>query len=70
MKKRECELNETIGKLLNTINALRALRIENVNETLDMEGRKNQLEIANDKLYKEICKLNSLVDKLKLQAKK
>ncbi|PKP00185.1 MAG: hypothetical protein CVU13_01355 [Bacteroidetes bacterium HGW-Bacteroidetes-8] len=70
LKKREYELNETIGKLENMVNALRALRIENVNETLDIEGRKNLLEIANDKLYKEICKLNSLVDKLKLQAKK
>lgn len=70
LKKKEVELNETIGKLVNMINALRALRIENVNETLDIEGSKNLLEIANDKLYKEICKLNKLVDKLKLQAKK
>lgn len=70
LKKKESELNETIGKLVNMINALRALRIENINETLDIEGRKNLLEIANDKLYKEICKLNKLVDTLKLQAKK
>ncbi|MDP3435686.1 MAG: PAS domain-containing protein [Bacteroidales bacterium] len=70
LKKKEVELNETIGKLVNMINALRALRIENVNETLDIEGKKNLLEIANDKLYKEICKLNKLVDTLKLQAKR
>ena len=70
LKKKEYELNETIGKLTNMINALRALRIENVNENLGIEGRKNLLEIANEKLYKEICKLNLLIDTLKKQAKK
>jgi len=51
--------------LVNLINALRALRIDNISETLDVEGRKNKLEIANNKLYKEINKLNRLVVKLK-----
>jgi len=65
LKKKENELNEIIGKLVNLINALRALRIDNISETLDVEGRKNKLEIANNKLYKEINKLNRLVVKLK-----
>ncbi|MDP3452009.1 MAG: PAS domain-containing protein [Bacteroidales bacterium] len=70
LKRKEYELNETIGKLIKMINTLRALRIENISETLDMEGRKNMLEISNNKLFKEISKLNSLVDTLKAQAKK
>ena len=65
LKKKESELNEIIVKLANHINALRALRIENINDTLDVAGRKNKLEIANNKLYKEIIKLNRLIVKLK-----
>jgi PAS domain S-box-containing protein len=65
LKKRENELNEMIVTLANHINALRALRIVNINETLDVVGRKNKLEVANNKLYKEINKLNRLVVKLK-----
>src|SRR3972149_2482734 len=57
LKKKENELNEIIGKLVNHIKALRALRIDNISETLDVEGRKNKLEIANNKLYKEIKRL-------------
>jgi PAS domain S-box-containing protein len=70
LKKKEHELIEIIGKLVNHIKALRALRIDNINETLDAEGRKNKLEIANNKLYKEITKLNRLVEKLKQKQKK
>jgi PAS domain S-box-containing protein len=69
LKKKENELKETIGMLVNHINALRALRIDNINETLDVEGRKNELEIVNNKLYNEIAKLNKLVTKMKLQQK-
>ncbi len=70
LKKKENELNEIIGKLVSHINALRALRINNINETLDAEGRKNKLEIANNKLYKEITKLNRLIVKLRQRQKK
>jgi len=37
---------------------------------LDTVGRKNKLEFANDKLNKEILKLNRLVEKLKQRQKK
>ena len=70
LKKKENELKEIIGKLVSHLEALRALRINNINETLDVEGRKNKLEIANNKLYKEITKLNRLVEKLKQRQKK
>lgn len=70
LKKREIELNQIIGKLVNHIKALRALRIDNIYETLDVEGRKNKLELANDKLSKEIMKLNRLVGELKQKQKK
>ena len=69
LKKKENELNEIIGKLVNLIKALRALRFDNICATLDVEGRKNKLEIANDKLYEEILKVNRLVEKLKAEAK-
>ena len=65
LKKREKELKEIIGKLVNHIKALRALRINNIDDALDVEGRKNKLEFANDKLSKEILKLNRLVVNLK-----
>jgi PAS domain S-box-containing protein len=70
LKKKEFELNEIIAELVNNIKELRALRIDNICETLDVEGRKNKLEIANNKLYKEINKLNRLVIKLKQKQKK
>jgi hypothetical protein len=54
LKKKEIELNEMIDKLVNLINHLRALRIDNINEMLDVEGRKNKLEIINNNLFKEI----------------
>jgi len=69
LKKKENELNEIIGKLVNLIKALRALRIGNICDTLDIDGRKNKLELANDKLYEEIQKLNLLIVKLKADAK-
>jgi len=69
LKKKEHELIEIIGKLENHIQALRALRIHNICDTLDAVGRKNKLEIANNKLYKEILKLNRLVEKLKQKQK-
>ncbi len=70
LKKKENELKEIIDKLVSHLEALRALRINNINETLDVEGRKNKLEIENNKLYKEITKLNRLVVKLKQRQKK
>jgi len=70
LKKKESELNEIIVKLVNHLKKLRALRIDNICETLDVEGRKKNLEIANNKLYKEILKLNRLVVKLKQKQKK
>ena len=70
LKKKEHELIDTIGKLVNHIKALRELRIENISETLDVRGIKNKLETANNKLSKEIIKLNRLVEKLKQKQKK
>ncbi len=70
LKKKEFELNQIIVKLVNHIKILRELRILNINETLDVEGRKNKLENANNKLYNEINKLNRLVVKLKQKQKK
>jgi PAS domain S-box-containing protein len=70
LKKKEFELNEIIAQLVNHIKELRALRIDNISDTLDVEGRKNKLEIANNKLYDEILKLNRLVVKLKQKQKK
>ncbi|MFO7668689.1 MAG: PAS domain S-box protein [Bacteroidales bacterium] len=69
LKKKENELNEIIVTLAKHINALRALRIENINDTLDVLGRKNKLEIENNKLYKEITKLDRLIVKLKQKQK-
>jgi len=65
LKKNESELNELIIKLVNHIKLLRDLRIENITKTLDVEGMKDKLEIANNKLKNEIIKLNRLVVKLK-----
>ncbi len=65
LKKRENELNELIKKLANHINSLRALRIDNISDTLDAVGRKNKLLVVNENLNKEILKLNRLVAKLK-----
>jgi prefoldin subunit 5 len=70
LKRRENELNEIIVKLVNHIEALRSLRIENICDKLEVEGRKNKLESANDKLYKQILKLNRLVEKLKQKQNK
>ena len=69
LKKKENELNQMIVKLLNLVNSLRALRIENINETLDVEGRKNKLERINNNLFKEIDKLNRLIVDLKKKQK-
>ena len=70
LKKRERELIEIIDKLENHIKGLRALRIDNICDTLDAIGSKNKSEIANKKLSKEILKLNRLVEKLKQKQKK
>ena len=70
LKKKERELIEIIGKLENHIQGLRALRIDNISDTLDAVGTKNKLETANNKLNKEIQKLNRLVEKLKQKQKK
>jgi PAS domain S-box-containing protein len=69
LKRKENELKEIIVKLAKHINALRALRLENINDTCDTIGRKNRLEIANNQLYKEIIKLNRLIEKLKQKQK-
>ena len=69
LKKKEYELNEIINKLLKLINGLRALRIDNINETLDAEGVKNKLEIVNKNMLKEIEKLKRLIAELKRKQK-
>jgi two-component system, OmpR family, phosphate regulon sensor histidine kinase PhoR len=69
LKRKEFELNDVIAKLVHHLNGLRALRIDNISGTLDVEGRKNQLEKANSKLCKEIVKLNRLIEKLKQKQK-
>lgn len=69
LKKNENDLNEMIGKLGIIINSLRALRIENINEKLDAQGKKNKLEIVNNNLFKEIEKLNLLIADLKRKQK-
>jgi two-component system, OmpR family, phosphate regulon sensor histidine kinase PhoR len=65
LKKKEIQLKEIIVILTRHIKALQALRIENINQTLDAEGRENKIEIANNELYNEITKLNHLVAELK-----
>ena len=65
LKQRQNELNELILKLVHHIKALRALRIDNINETIDVEARKNRLELANKQLNKEITKLNRVIEDLK-----
>jgi|GEM_PF-916584 len=65
LKKKENELNEIIIKLVKHIKALREVHIDKISESLDIEGRKNKLEAANNILYTEILKLNRLVAKLK-----
>jgi len=70
LKKRENELHEVIAVLLQHIKTLRELRIDNINESLDVQGRKNKLEDTNNKLYKEITKLNRIVNEMKLKLKK
>jgi len=69
LKKRENELQEIIGKLVKHMKALRALRIDNICDTMDAVGRKNKLELANDKLNQEILKLNRLVVNLRQKQK-
>lgn len=70
LKKKEHELTVVIGKLVNHIKTLRELRIDNICDTLDAVGSKNKLETANNKLSKEILKLNRLVEKLKQKQNK
>ncbi len=70
IKEKEIELNEIISKLISHIKALRALRIDNINQTLEVQGRKNKIEDANNKLNKDIINLNHLVVKLKQKQKK
>jgi PAS domain S-box-containing protein len=70
LKKKENELAEIIRKLVTHIKALRALRIDNICDALDVVGRNNKLEIANKKLNNEILKLNRLVVKLRQKQRK
>jgi len=70
LKKKEFELNEIIVGLVNHIKKLRALRIDNICETLDAEGRRNKLQVANNKLNEEILELDRLVVELKQKQKK
>lgn len=65
LKKKEIELNEIIGNLLKLTDGLRALRIDNIDEMFDAIGRKYKLERINSNLFKEISKLNKLIDELK-----
>jgi PAS domain S-box-containing protein len=65
LMKREFELHELIEKLVHHIKALRALRIDNINETIDVEARRKRLELANKQLYREINKLNKVIEELK-----
>lgn len=65
LKKKEIELNEIIGNLLKLTDGLRALRIDNIDEMFDAIGSKNKLERINCNLFKEISKLNNLIDELK-----
>ncbi|MGF1555303.1 PAS domain-containing protein [Paucihalobacter sp.] len=65
LKQKEHELRQLVAKLDNHVKALRALRIDTICNTVDDVARKNKLEIANTKLFKEIQKLNRMVDKLK-----
>lgn len=65
LKRREQELTGIIEKLADHIRALRGLRIGNICDMIDEIGRKNKLEAANQKLLKEIEKLNLLVESLK-----
>ena len=65
LKKNENELRELLGSLVNHIQALRALRIDNISANFDVEVQKNRLEIANNKLDKEMAKLKRIVVKLK-----
>ncbi len=65
LKKKEIQLKEIIVILSHHLKALQALRIDNINQTFDVEGRKNKLEIANNKLYKEITQLKRLIVELK-----
>jgi PAS domain S-box-containing protein len=70
LKRKEFELNEIIVELVSHIKKLRALRIDNICQTLDVQGKKNKLEIENNKLNKEILELDRLVVKLKQKQKK
>jgi PAS domain S-box-containing protein len=70
LKKKENELTEIVKKLVMHLKALKALRINNICETMDAVGRQNKLEFTNEKLNKEILKLNSLIEKLKQRQKK
>ncbi len=70
LKKKENELTEIIRKLVMHLKALKALRIDNICETMDAVGRQNKLEFTNEKLNKEILKLNSLIEKLKQRQRK
>jgi two-component system CheB/CheR fusion protein len=70
LKKKERELTDFIMRLTKHINALRALRISNICETLDAVGRENKLEFVNEQLNKEILKLNRLVATLKQKQQK
>jgi len=55
--------------LTHHIKALQALRIDNINQTLDAKGKNNKLEMANNELFKEITKLERLVTELKQKKK-
>lgn len=70
LKNKENELKELIERLVSHIRALRALRIDAISDRLDAEGRKNIIGNANDKLEKEILKLNRLIEKLKEKQKR
>ena len=69
LKKKEYELNNLISNLIKIINGLRALRIDNINQALDVKGEKSKLEISNAKLINEIESLKLLIEDLKKKKK-
>ncbi len=65
LKKKENDLREILEILERHIEELRALRIDNINETIDVKIEKNRIAFTNKKLVKEIAKLNRAVAALK-----
>jgi len=65
LKRKENELKELISNLMQIIGGLRSLRIDNIDQTLDAEGKKNKLERINSSLFIQISKLKDLIEELR-----